>query len=91
MAVYIVTYDLNSPGQNYGPLIKAIEKYTHCKCLKSAFFIDTSEAASTIRDKLKQHIDESDALYVMTLQRRWAANRVMTCTNWLKSESRTWG
>lgn len=91
MAVYIVTYDLNSPGQNYDGLIKAIRAYTHCKPLKSAFFIDTSEKAASIRDKLKKHIDEGDALYVMELQKHWAANRTMDCTSWLKADARTWG
>lgn len=90
MAIYIVTYDLNAPGQDYTPLIDEIKKYTHCKCLKSAFFIDTKEDAATIRDKLMKLIDKNDSLYVMELKKHWAANRTMTCTDWLKSEQRTW-
>lgn len=90
MAVYIVTYDLNKPGQDYSSLIKAIEGYTHCKCLKSAYFIDTSEDAATVRDKLMKLIDGNDTLYVMDLRKHWACNRVTDCTNWLKAESRTW-
>ena len=90
MSVYMVTYDLNAPGKNYEPLITAITKYTHCKALKSAFFIDTSESAVTIRDKLKTLIDANDSLYVVKLSGNWAANRTMPCTDWLKAPARTW-
>lgn len=90
MSVYIVTYDLNTPGQEYGPLIAAIKKYTHCKCLKSAFFIDTSDKASEIMDKLKPLVDSNDLIYVMELQKHWSANKKMACTTWLKDSSRTW-
>ena len=90
MAVYIVTYDLDAPGQDYGPLIKAIQRYPHCKCLLSAFFIDTAESAAVIRDKLKPLIDSNDKLSVMELKKHWAANRTLPCNSWLKDESRTW-
>jgi CRISPR/Cas system-associated endoribonuclease Cas2 len=90
MAVYIVTYDLNAPGQDYNPLISAIRKYTNCKCLKSAFFIDTSEDASVIRDKLTPLVDKNDALYVVELRKHWAANRTLPCNEWLRDQSRTW-
>ncbi len=90
MGVYMVSYDLNSPGQDYSDLIKEIEKYKHCKCVKSGYFIDTSESASEIRNKLKKHIDGNDTLYVNDLRKHWAANRVTKCTDWLKNDSRTW-
>ncbi len=91
MAVYIVTYDLNAPGKNYTPLIDAIKKYSYCKCLKSAFFVDTNEDAASIRDKLTKLIDVNDSLYVMELKKHWAANRDMPCNQWLKADGRTWG
>lgn len=90
MAVYIVTYDLNAPGKDYAPLLAAIRRYTHCYALKSAFFIDTSESAADVRNKLKKLIDANDSLYVMELHKHWAANRTMDCTTWLKSSSRSW-
>jgi hypothetical protein len=90
MSVYMVTYDLNAPGQDYGSLIREIEKYIHCKALKSAYFVDSSLSAPAIRDHLKKHIDGTDVLFVMELQKHWAVNRATTASSWLKSESRTW-
>ena len=92
MAVYIVTYDLNAPGQDYTPLIDAIKKYACCKCLKSAFFVDTNESPTARSvDRLTKLIDKNDSLYVMELKKRWAANRDMLCTDWLNAPARTWG
>jgi hypothetical protein len=90
MSVYIVTYDLRKPGKDYEPLLAAIRKYTHCHALKSAFFIDTSEGAAAIRDKLDKLVDENDQLYVMELKKHWAATRKERCTDWLKDAERSW-
>lgn len=89
MSVYIVTYDLNAPGQDYTPLIRAIERYTHCKALKSAYFIDTNLEASTVRDGLMTLIDGNDTLFVMNITRGWGANRHTAATNWLNEPGRT--
>lgn len=83
MAIHVVTYDLRSPGKDYEPLLKAIRSYTHCHCLKSAFFIDTSEGADTVRNKLMKLVDSNDQLYVIQMQGNWAATRKEPCTDWL--------
>lgn len=90
MSVYMVTYDLNTPGQNYTSLIKAIENYTHCKALKSAYFIDSGDSAATIRDNLMKHIDSNDMLFVIEQKKHWGANRHSSATDWLQNNNRTW-
>lgn len=90
MSVYIVSYDLNAPGQDYSDLIAAIKKYNFCYSLKSAYFIDTSDTAASVRDNLMRYLDKNDVLYVMELQKHWACNRQMACTTWLKDSRRTW-
>lgn len=91
MAVFIVTYDLNSPGQSYSKLIAAIERYTHIKCLKSAFFVDYLGDAPTVRDDLMRYTDTNDQLYVMEINQNWGAKRADAATAWLKAATRTWG
>jgi hypothetical protein len=90
MGVYIVTYDLKKPGQDYPELLKAIRAYKHCHALKSAFFIDTAKDTSTVLEDLKQHIDDTDMLYVMELKQDWTASRRSSGTDWLLDGSRTW-
>lgn len=90
MSVYMVTYDLNTPGQDYTSLIKAIENYIHCKALKSAYFIDSGESAVNIRDNLMKYIDSNDMLFVIEQTKYWGANRRSPATDWLQASNRTW-
>jgi hypothetical protein len=88
MAVYIVTYDLNAPGKDYAPLLSAIRKYTHSKCLKSAFFIETTQTAAEVRDNLIKLVDSNDQLYVIRMQKAWAATKKDASTDWLLDPAR---
>ncbi len=90
MSVMLVQYDLYAPGQDYAPLIKAIESYTHSKCLKSSYFIDTQDTPAAVRDRLMKLIDRNDVLFVMGLTESWGANRQTPSTDWLLSPSRIW-
>jgi hypothetical protein len=83
MAVHLVTYDLRKPGKDYEPLLKTIRSYTNCHCLKSAFFIETRETVTQVRDKLTAFVDGNDQLYVINMMQVWGATRKEPCTDWL--------
>ncbi|MGI8838297.1 MAG: SinR family protein [Pyrinomonadaceae bacterium] len=76
MKTYLVGYDLNAPGKNYDPLLKALREdfegyYWHH--LDSTWIIKTDLSATEIRDKLKPPlIDGNDELLVVRLQGNWA-------------------
>ncbi len=66
MATYLITYDLNAPGQDYDKLYEAIKKLGACwHCLDSNWFVISSKTASAIRDYLKPYIDSNDSLLVL--------------------------
>jgi hypothetical protein len=69
MATYLVSYDLNRPGQDYEPLIKAIkEKFsTWWHHLDSTWVIVTSYTAVQVRDILSSYLDKNDELIVAKL------------------------
>ncbi len=64
MKVYLITYDLNRPGQKYDLLYQAIKGYTHSHFMQNAWIIHTNQAASEVRDHLQAHIDTNDKLFV---------------------------
>lgn len=69
MAAYIITYDLHKQGQNYSCLSEKLKQYTkHWHIQGSVWIVETSESASTIRDKLKRCLDGNDKLVVALLQ-----------------------
>jgi hypothetical protein len=61
----VIVYDLNTPGQKYDELskaIKALGDWAHP--LDSTWFIRTSLSNSQIYDRLKPYLDPNDSLLV---------------------------
>ena len=69
MAAYVISYDLNKPGQNYNQLYEAIKRNcpTHWRCLDSTWIVDYSNGATQLRDNLTPYIDSNDKLLVARL------------------------
>lgn len=68
MALYMVGYDLDKPGQDYSDLIAAIKTYgTWWHHLDSTWLIVTDDSALQIRDHLKQYLDSNDKLLVAVI------------------------
>ena len=81
--VYLVSYDLNQPGQDYDSLIAAIRSYNgYCQALKSQWFICSDKTAKQICEHLVQYIDENDWLIVCELSSNFRA--------WLSDEAVKW-
>lgn len=72
MAVYMITYDLNKPGQNYDKLYEAIKKCASndvwMHYLDSTWFIKTNLSTKQVFEKLEPNIDRNDSLLVMEVK-----------------------
>jgi hypothetical protein len=69
MTVHLITYDLNSPGQNYDNLykeIKSLGEWAHY--LDSTWFVNTNLSGVEIREKLKKVIDKNDHVFICTVK-----------------------
>ncbi len=87
---HMIGYDLDQPGQNYTSLHEAIKSLSGGRWwhnLDSTWFIQSTQAAGAIRDKLKQHIDQDDKLLVMEVTGMdWASAGLKPSGNdWLKN------
>lgn len=72
--VYCISYDLKKPERDYPSLIDAIKSYhTWWHQTGSVWLIVTTESAVDIRTKLIKTLDSNDKLFVVALQREWAA------------------
>ena len=68
MAVYVIGYDLNKPGQDYSDLFEALKSYgTWWHHLDSTWIVVTDQSAARVRDNLKQYMDKNDELLVATI------------------------
>ena len=74
----LITYDLVKPETDYEDLISAIKKYPDwCKVQKSVWLISSGDDCETIRDNLKQHMDNNDRIFVSALTGEAAWSRVI--------------
>lgn len=66
---YLITYDLNSKGQDYENVINAIKQASDgnwCTYWKSSFLIRSNYAtANQVADCITPHLDKNDRLIVM--------------------------
>lgn len=63
--VYIVTYDLSKPGQNYERLVNLIKQESNWARLGGSSYLVTSRSSAVeLRDKYKEALDANDKLYV---------------------------
>lgn len=66
MAVYVISYDLNRPGQNYNDLFEAIKNvgsdWWHC--LTSTWLVVSNKSAYQIAQAIGAHMDANDKLLV---------------------------
>lgn len=66
MKPYMLTYDLNSPGQKYEELRNVIKEEIsngYCNYWKSSFLFRSALTPSEILDKLKPYLDSGDKLF----------------------------
>ncbi len=89
MAVYMIGYDLITPGKDYNTLVQAITQVfpTHWHCLDSTWLIVSDLSSQQIRDYLLTFIDSNDRLLVAQMGRSaaWTNSFNTGCQNWLRT------
>lgn len=69
--VYLITYDLNNPGQNYDAVIEAIKSASinWCSYWKSSYLIKSNiTSANAVFEKIKPHLDKNDRILVVEVK-----------------------
>ena len=80
MALYLISYDLDKPGQKYDQLIDALQKRGAQKILLSAWGLRTTSSSVQVRDWVRQYTDANDRILVTPLS-DWAAWNAMNDIN----------
>lgn len=83
--IYMINYDLNSPGQDYKDLINTIKGYgTYAKCLKSGWFVYTSETSTEVYNKLNPFLDTNDLIFISEVNANHMGYLNKDIVEWLK-------
>jgi hypothetical protein len=68
MNIYLISYDLRTPGRNYTPLYDAIKAYGDWQHPMESFWtISTDDDANAIFNKLSPNIDNNDSLFIIQM------------------------
>lgn len=87
MNTILISYDLNTPGQDYGKLTDALKEYgTYWHHLDSFWLVRTESNAVEVRDHIKEYLDKNDELLVINVTGDAAAWRGFndSGSKWLK-------
>jgi hypothetical protein len=81
--VYMVSYDLNKPGQDYKGLYEELKNSSNWwHYLDSTWLIYTSESAHKLFDRLSPHLDKGDRILVIRVTNEYQG--------WLTEEAWQW-
>ncbi|WP_454560824.1 hypothetical protein [Mycobacterium haemophilum] len=87
MSALLITYDLNKPGQNYGPLyekIKGLGTWWHY--LDSTWVVDTYLTPTEANERLRTALDDSDSVLIVNITNdTYAGWLEQDAWNWLKT------
>lgn len=83
MAVLLVTYDLDKPGQNYKDILEAIKSYPWARLSESSYAIRTNQSPQDMFGRLKAFLDGNDSLYVVTMKKPYAGYGPKEVIEWL--------
>lgn len=84
MRTYLVTYDLNNPGQKHQSVLDTIKNnYSWARLSESSYTIYTSETPQDIYKRFAPFLDGNDNLYVIHLNRNYYGQGPQDVNDWL--------
>lgn len=80
MTVYLISYELSNPSQDYSKLFEAINSLGSCmQSLNSTWLVDSALTGKEIFDVLKPLFDEQDQLLVIEVKKSWHSFMPQKC------------
>jgi hypothetical protein len=64
MAVFLVSYDLNRPGQDYTDLWTQLRAFPHNHAMASGWLLDVNGTGELLFQALVPFIDDNDVLFI---------------------------
>lgn len=81
--VYVVSYDLNVPGQDYASLYQELKRSLNWwHYLDSSWLVYTGESAPVLFGRLAQHLDRNDRILIARVTNDYSG--------WLSEDAWQW-
>ncbi len=76
MKPFLISYDLDKPGQNYTGLIARLKEIGAVRVLMSQWVVEQDCTCADLRDDLKAYMDSNDRILVTRIT-GWASSKIM--------------
>lgn len=67
MSVFLITYDLDIPGQDYDKILNVIKSYDYAMLCKSSYVVDTDDLQGLTK-KIYDSIDKSTEAFIFPIE-----------------------
>ena len=83
MAVLLVTFDSNHPGQDYNGVQSLLQHYKHVRLAEGSYAIETYEATRTVYNKITRYLSGNVHVYILTVTKPFTTQCVDDIKSWL--------
>ena len=86
MSIYLVTYDLNKPGQHHAAVLEEIKKSAGwARLSESSYVVSTGDTPQALLARIRAVADANDTIYIITLKSPYSGFGPSTVNSWLES------
>jgi hypothetical protein len=75
---YLLTYDLDRPGQNYAGLFAALTSAGGVRILLSTWLLNANETSEQVRDRYQRFFNPNDRVFVCHVDGNWTAANLIS-------------
>ena len=86
MRIFLVTYDLNTRGQNYEDLLNKIKSFPSKRLSESSYAEEADKTAQQLYDYLKTSLDSNDQIYIINITQPYAGFGPKDVNSWLDTK-----
>lgn len=84
MSSYLITYDLNRPGQKHAKVLEKIKSYgTWAMLSESSYVIITHESPRDVYNTFEPYLDGNDKFYVIKISKPFWGQGSKELNEWL--------
>jgi hypothetical protein len=83
MPALLITYDKKNQWLNFGALVRAIKKYEWVQLTDSSYAIATNATPQEVFEILRQNLDDSTNLYVMSIRKPFTGFGPPKVNDWM--------
>lgn len=85
--LFLVTYDLNSPGQRWDTVLAFISQYDHLRLSESTYLVEAESNTMLMFQAIKLLADEADIFFLTQVTQPIVGQGHKATSDWIRSKT----